>query len=115
MKAPVPNMPEGKLTKQQLEQISKLTLAQSQDPNHKGGRKFDGGKLEFDLLPPYALEETTRVLMIGAEKYERDNWKRVPDASRRYWNAAQRHLWAYKKGEILDPESGLSHLAHALC
>jgi hypothetical protein len=80
-----------------------------------GGRKFDGGKLEYGLMPPLALEENVKVLTFGAQKYERDNWKRVPDAKRRYYDAALRHLWAYKRGEDLDPESGIHHLAHALC
>lgn len=80
-----------------------------------GGRKFDGGKLEYGLLPPLALEETVRVLTFGAQKYERDNWKMVPDSKRRYFDALQRHLWAWKKGEINDPETGLHHLAHAMC
>ena len=90
-------------------------LKQSQDPNHKGGRKFDGDKLEYGLLPPLALRETVKVLTFGAQKYERDNWRRVPDGPRRYFDAAQRHLWAYKEGEVNDPETGVSHLAHALC
>ena len=38
-----------------------------------GPRKFDGGKLEYGLLPAYALEETVKVLTFGAQKYERDN------------------------------------------
>ena len=80
-----------------------------------GGRKFDGNKLEYGLLPPLALEATVDVLTFGAQKYERDNWKRVPDSKRRYYDALQRHLWAWKKGEILDPESGKHHLAHAMC
>lgn len=90
-------------------------LKKSQDPNHKGGRKFDGGKLQYGLLPPLALRETVKVLTFGAEKYEPDNWRRVPDGHRRYFDAAQRHLWAYKEGEKIDPESGVNHLAHALC
>ena len=80
-----------------------------------GGRKFDGNKLEYGLLPPLALEETVRVLTFGAQKYERDNWKKVPDSKRRYYDALQRHLWAWKMGENIDPESGLHHLAHAMC
>ena len=80
-----------------------------------GGRKFDGGKLEFGLLPPNALEATVDILTFGAQKYERDNWKRVPDAKRRYFDAMQRHLWAWKKGEQNDQETGKNHLAHALC
>ena len=80
-----------------------------------GGRKFDGNKLEYGLLPAFALEETVKVLTFGAQKYERDNWKKVPDSKRRYFDALQRHLWAWKQGEQLDPESGLHHLAHAMC
>jgi hypothetical protein len=91
------------------------TIKESQDPNHTGGRKFDGGKLQYSLLPPLALRETVKVLTFGAEKYEPDNWKRVPDGQRRYFDAAQRHLWAYKEGEIYDPETSVSHLAHAIC
>jgi hypothetical protein len=79
------------------------------------GRKFDGGKLEYGLLPPLALEETVKVLTFGAQKYERDNWQKVPDAKRRYFDALQRHVWAWKQGEQLDPESGIHHLAHAMC
>ena len=80
-----------------------------------GGRKFDGGKLEYGLLPPLALKSVVDVLTFGAQKYERDNWKHVPDSKRRYFDAAQRHMWAWKEGEVDDPESGRHHLAHALC
>ena len=79
------------------------------------GRKFDGGKLEYGLLPPLALEETVKVLTFGAQKYERDNWQKVPDSKRRYFDALQRHVWAWKRGEQFDPESGIHHLAHAMC
>ena len=80
-----------------------------------GGRKFDGNKLEYGLLPPFALEETVKVLTFGAQKYERDNWKKVSDSKRRYFDAMERHIWAWKKGEQCDPESGIHHLAHAMC
>ena len=80
-----------------------------------GGRKFDGGKPQYGLLPPLALEETAKVLTFGAQKYEPDNWKYVPDSKRRYFDALNRHLWAWKEGEKMDPESGKHHLAHAMC
>lgn len=79
------------------------------------GRKFDGGKLEYGLLPPHALREVVKVLTFGAQKYERDNWQHVPDSKRRYFDALQRHVWAWKEGEQYDPESGIHHLAHAMC
>lgn len=80
-----------------------------------GGRKFDGGKLQYGLVPPLALKEMVKVLTFGAEKYEPDNWKRVPESKRRYFDAMQRHVWAYKEGEVCDPETGIHHLAHAMC
>ena len=79
------------------------------------GRKFDGGKLEYGLLPPKALEATVEILTFGAQKYARDNWKYVDDSKRRYFDALQRHVWSWKQGEKLDPESGKHHLAHAMC
>lgn len=81
----------------------------------EGGRKFDGGKPQYGLLPPLALKATAEILTFGAEKYEPDNWKYVPDSKRRYFDALQRHVWAWKEGETNDPESGKHHLAHALC
>lgn len=78
------------------------------------GRKFDQGKPRYGLLPPLALQEMARVLTYGAEKYEAGNWMHVPDSLDRYFDALQRHAWAWKMGEALDPESGMHHLAHAL-
>ena len=80
-----------------------------------GGRKFDGGKIRYGLLPPLALKATADVLTFGAEKYEPDNWKDVPDSLNRYFDAAQRHMWDYKQGEQIDSDSGRHHLAHAIC
>ena len=80
-----------------------------------GGRKFDGGKTQFGLMPPFALKEFADVLTYGAKKYEPDNWKRVPDAKRRYFDAAMRHMWEWKRLEKTDPETGLHHMAHAMC
>lgn len=79
------------------------------------GRKDDQGKTRWDLVQPLALEEYARVLTHGAKKYAPDNWREVPDAKRRYFAAALRHLWAWWKGEPIDPESGCHHLAHAMC
>lgn len=79
------------------------------------GRKFDGGKLDYTLLPWDALEDVVRVLEFGAQKYARDNWKHVENAETRYTAAAFRHMVARMNGEKTDPETGLDHLAHAMC
>ena len=79
------------------------------------GIKNDSGKPRWSLLPMGSIEKVIRVLEYGADKYEVDNWKRVPDAKQRYLDAAFRHLAAIASGEWIDAESGHSHAAHACC
>jgi hypothetical protein len=79
------------------------------------GKKDDDGKLRWDLLPLKPIEDTIKVLMFGANKYGPNNWRKVDDGLNRYYSACMRHLVAHKSGELNDPETGLSHLAHAMC
>lgn len=79
------------------------------------GKKYDSDKLEWDLIPFETLEEVVKVLMYGTKKYSKYNWQIVGNAEVRYFNALLRHLFAFKKGEKTDPETGLSHISHALC
>lgn len=79
------------------------------------GSKHDSGKPLMGTIPPNALLAVARVLTFGAEKYGRDNWRQVENAETRYLDAALRHINAYQRGELADPESGESHLAHAVC
>lgn len=80
------------------------------------GRKFDSGKTDWSLLPWLSAEKIVKVLMFGAEKYERDNWRTVPNGKIRYFSALIRHLVQhFALGEKFDKESGLTHLAHAGC
>jgi hypothetical protein len=60
----------------------------------------------------YALSTVVAVLTFGARKYEADSWRQVESGQERYRDAMYRHLAAYEAGELLDPESGLPHLAH---
>ena len=75
-------------------------------------KKFDGGKIRYELVPPKVIQGIAEVLTFGANKYGVDNWKSVDDPER-YIGALYRHLEAHRKGELIDPESGVSHLAHA--
>ena len=76
------------------------------------GIKHDEKKPQWSLLPWETLEEVVQVMQYGALKYGIDNWKHV-DPPMRYWDAAMRHMIAFKEGEKLD-ESTLHHLAHAI-
>lgn len=58
--------------------------------------------------------EIAKVLDFGAKKYDSWNWSKGIAWSRVY-GALLRHLFAWWRGEDRDPESGLSHLAHAGC
>ena len=79
------------------------------------GKKYDGDKPRWDLLPLDSVEQVVDVLTYGAKKYAPDNWKIVGDYRRRYYAAAMRHIVAWWRGEIIDPETGMHHLAHAVC
>ena len=83
--------------------------------NLKTGVKFDQDKPQWTLVPFKAFDEVVKVLTIGAKKYAPDNWKKVPNARRRYIDAAFRHMSSYASGEKLDRETGKNHLAHAVC
>lgn len=76
--------------------------------------KFDQNKLPLNLLSTEAMNQTAAVLAFGAQKYAEHNW-RNGFAWSRPLAAAMRHLTAFNDGEDRDPESGLSHLAHAAC
>ncbi len=78
------------------------------------GRKEDKDKTSYDLVPPEALEEITKVLTFGAKKYEARNWESGIKYGR-VFAACMRHLWAWWRGENKDKETKLSHLAHAGC
>ena len=78
------------------------------------GKKFDAEKPRLDLLSSIALVEVAKVMTYGASKYGSQNWRGGLAWSRVY-AAVQRHLVAWNGGETLDPETGLSHLAHASC
>jgi hypothetical protein len=79
------------------------------------GKKHDVNKPRYSLLPWEALAEIVQVLEFGAAKYGVDNWRKVPNAQQRYFDALVRHIVAWRSGEADDPESGLPHLAHAGC
>jgi hypothetical protein len=78
------------------------------------GARFNTGKADLSLIPLCTLEDEAKVWMYGKQKYAEWNWAKgakwsVPLGS------LLRHLSAWQRGEDLDPESGLPHLAHIAC
>ena len=72
-------------------------------------------KTPLALIPPFAMEQTAWVHKLGAEKYGPYNWRATGVCATTYVAAIMRHLNAWRDGEDLDPESGISHIAHVAC
>ncbi len=80
-----------------------------------GKVKTNEGKLRMDLVPPEAEKAIAEVLTFsGTKKYRDRDWENGKPWGM-YYGALRRHLMKWVMGEKEDPESGLSHLKHALC
>lgn len=121
----LPGEVPGPLTKNIMEKISTYNTIQEMWPLGKplGNSsqvntpvKADKNKLDWSLLPMEALEPVVEVLEFGKTKYSAWNWS---EGSGFKWtrvsSATLRHIFAWMKGEDLDPETHKSHLAHAVC
>jgi hypothetical protein len=78
------------------------------------GARFNLGKAKLSLIPMVTLYDEARVWEYGMAKYKAWNWAKGMAWSIPY-ECALRHLAAWQAGEELDSESGLPHLAHAMC
>lgn len=78
------------------------------------GARYNAGKPDMSLIPLVTLEDEAKVWAYGKQKYAAWNWAKGMD-----WSVplacALRHLSKWQAGEENDEESGLPHLAHAMC
>jgi hypothetical protein len=78
--------------------------------------KFDNDKAPIALVPPEVIQSVAQVLAFGAKKYGANNWRH--DLNNTTWSrtysSIQRHLMSFWAGEDIDPESGMSHIDHAI-
>jgi hypothetical protein len=119
-----------------MESVAQCAIAKGNQDLTKGGVKFDSGKpqlstfspsfmqglmdltrkgLMTELLPFSFIAAALDILTLGAKKYLPRNWEAGMAWSRPF-NALIRHMfawWYFREG--LDPETGKSHLHHALC
>lgn len=91
-----------------------MTIGDINSQARGSGARFNSAKPDFSLIPLGTLTDEARVWMYGREKYAAWNWAKgmpwsVPFA------CLMRHMAAWQSGEANDPESGLPHLAHAMC
>lgn len=72
-------------------------------------------KIDHTLLPIDALEEVSRTLMIGRDRHGAWNWVTNPLPYTHLLAKAERHILAFQGGENIDPGTGRSHIACAIC
>ena len=73
------------------------------------------GKLPLQLIDPIWMEGLGKVLHYGIQKYGIENegsWKHSDE--QQYIGALYRHMLEHQKGNLIDPESGLPHIEHAM-
>lgn len=82
----------------------------------KQAMRFNNNKIDLTYLPPNACKEWAKVFMGGAEKYERDNWKKMwgEDTIQVCMASLLRHVMAIQSGELIDPELGTAHAGNIM-
>lgn len=78
------------------------------------GLRFNEGKARHDLVPAFAQDQYVKVLTKGSEKYAERNWELGMKWSK-VLASLKRHIAAFERGEDYDNETGLLHMAHAMC
>lgn len=105
------SMANAGITPEAYEKVKEATWAKIAESVQ--GSKHDSGKPDLSLVSSELMTELALVRQFGSAKYARDNWK-LGFKYNRSIAAALRHIMAFKDGEDLDPESGLTHIGHAL-
>lgn len=75
--------------------------------------RVGAGKPPLHLIPPAAEILESIVMGLGARKYGAFNWRTSKIRATVYIAAARSHLAQWLDRQDNDPESGVSHLAHA--
>ena len=75
--------------------------------NQNGGMQSKT-EYAFHLCDPDAMLALAETLQIGASKYARDNWRKIP--SEEHFNHLVIHYYAWLKGDKSD-----NHLSHMFC
>ena len=72
-------------------------------------KRFDLGKLRWDLIPDDAMEKLAEVYTHGSVKYADENWRNGMQW-KRVIGSLKRHTKAFTTGEDIDADSGCLHL-----
>lgn len=76
--------------------------------------RFTEGKNRHDLIPPFVLDELSKVYTYGTIKYDDENYLKGLKWKKEVIGPMLRHLWKWIRGERIDEESGCNHMAMVL-
>lgn len=85
------------------------TVGKGSEAGHDPKKK---GKLEYHRLPPEQLAGMAKIMNDGEASHPVGYMDCNPVD---YWNALQRHTMAIRRGELIDPDDGMSHALHVAC
>jgi hypothetical protein len=102
------------IIKEVNEEADEFMKALSDRDKQEQALRYNQGKLQWSLVDFDSLEGLVRVLEYGAAKYAPDNWKKGMPVTQ-VSESLMRHLFAFLRGEDVDPESGCRHLSHVMC
>jgi len=88
-------------------------MQESEKPKEQALR-YNAGKPQWSMVDFKSFEGMVRVLEFGAKKYAKDNWKKGLPVTQQC-ESLLRHMFAFMGGEDVDPETGISHIAHIQC
>lgn len=74
------------------------------------GHKDDAEKIRYELIPAGPLHLLACLYTFGSKKYADENWRKGL-SFKRLFGALMRHAWAWMRGERIDAETGLHHMA----
>lgn len=97
-----------------LAQFEGMGIGDVHSQEKGSGARYNTGKPDLSLIPLCTLEDEARVWEYGKRKYSAWNWTKGMPWSVPY-ACLMRHMSAWQRGEENDAESGLPHLAHAMC
>ena len=83
--------------------------------NNTNSNLKDLDKPNWSLLDFNFIGDCVDVLTFGAKKYGEYDWQTMANPTETYFAALMRHIVAWRNGEVTDPDTGKSHLAHAFC
>jgi len=96
-------------------EVSNIELAE-RPKTLKTAVRYNIGKPKLSLIDPYFQEQLGKVLTMGAEKYNSNDWRRGMPWTE-VLDSLERHVLKFKSEDFddLDEESGIQHMAHVAC